>query len=36
MRAQAVRRPVAQRATDGPTDRDQQDAVIAQALAILS
>lgn len=36
MRAQVVRRPVAQRATDGPTDRDQQDAVIAQALAILS
>jgi DNA repair protein RadC len=36
MRAQAVRRPVAQRAIDGPTDRDQQDAVIAQALTILS
>lgn len=36
MRAQAVRRPVAQRAIEGPTDRDQQDAVIAQALAILS
>jgi DNA repair protein RadC len=36
MRAQAVRRPVAQRATDGLTGRDQQDAVIAQALAILS
>ncbi|GAA0250802.1 JAB domain-containing protein [Rhodanobacter caeni] len=36
MRAQAVRRPVAQRAIDGPTDRDQQDAVIAQALTILA
>lgn len=36
MRAQAVRRPVAQQATEGPIDRDPQDAVIAQALAILS
>lgn len=36
MRAQAVRRPVAQRAIDGPIDRDQQDAVIAQALTILA
>lgn len=36
MRAQAVRRPVEHRATEGPIDRDQQNAVIAQALAILS
>lgn len=36
MRAQTVRRPVAHRATEGPIDRDPQDAVIAQALAILS
>jgi DNA repair protein RadC len=36
MRAQAARRPIAHRAIEGPIDRDPQDAVIAQALAILS
>lgn len=36
MRAQAVRRPVEHRAIERGSDRDQQDAVIAQALAILS
>lgn len=36
MRAQAVKRPVTHRATEGPTKRNQQDEVIAQALTILA